>query len=31
MSGQNLAWKDVRNRMKEKCSGVKCKPYYGFK
>ena len=31
MSGQNLAWKDFRNRMKEKCSGGKRKPYYGFK
>ena len=31
MSGQNLAWKDFRNRMKEKRSGGKRKPYYGFK
>ena len=30
MSGQNLAWKDFRNRMKEK-RGRKGKPYYGFK
>ena len=30
MSGQNLAWKDFRNKMKEKCSGGKCKSYYGF-
>ena len=27
MSGQNLAWKDFRNRMKEKCSGGRCKFY----
>ena len=31
MSGKNLAWKDFRNRMKEKSSGGKRKPYYGFK
>ena len=30
MSGQNLAWKDFRNRMKEK-RGRKGKTYYGFK
>ena len=31
MSGQNLAWKDFRNRMKEKRSGEKPKPYDGYK
>ena len=31
MSGQNLGWKDFRNRMKEQHSGGKRKPYYGFK
>ena len=31
MSGQNLAWKDFRNRMKEEHSGGKPKLYYGFK
>ena len=31
MSEQNLAWKDFRNRMKEKRSGGKRKSYYGFK
>ena len=31
MSGQNLAWKDFRNRMKEKRSGGKPKPYDGYK
>ena len=30
MSGQNLAWKDFRNRMKEKRCGGKHKPYSGF-
>ena len=30
MSGQNLAWKDFRNRMKEKRCGGKRKPYSGF-
>ena len=28
MNGQNLAWKDFRNRMKEKHGGGKRKPYY---
>ena len=31
MSGQNLAWTDFRNSMKEKRSGGKRKSYYGFK
>ena len=31
MSGQNLAWKDFRSRMREKRSGRKRKSYYGFK
>ena len=31
MSGQNLAWKDFRNSMKEKRSGGKRKPYYRFR
>ena len=31
MSGQNLAFKDFRNRMKEKRSGGKRKSYYRFK
>ena len=31
MSGQNLAWEDFRNRMKEKRIGGKRKSYYGFK
>ena len=31
MRRQNLAWKDFRNRMKEKHSGRKRKFYYGFK
>ena len=31
MSGQNLTWKDLRNKMKEKRSGGKPKPYSGFK
>ena len=30
MSGQNLACKDFRNRVIEKCSGGKRKTYYGF-
>ena len=28
MNGQNLVWKDFRNRMKEKRGGGKRKPYY---
>ena len=28
MSGQNLTWKDFRNRMKEKRCGGKRKPYF---
>ena len=31
MSGQSLARKYSRNGMKEKSSGGKRKPYYGFK
>ena len=31
MSGQNLAWTDFRNSMKEKRSGGKRTSYYGFK
>ena len=31
MSGQNLAWKDFRNRMKEKRRGGKRKPYYRYR
>ena len=31
MGGQSLAWKDFRNRLKEKHSGGKRNPYYRFK
>ena len=31
MSGENLAWKDLKNMIKEKRSGGKRKSYYGFK
>ena len=31
MSGQNLAWKNFRNRVKEQRSGGKRNHYYGFK
>ena len=31
MSGQNLAWKDFRNRMQEKRRSGKCKSSCGFK
>ena len=31
MSGQNFAWKDFRNKIKERRSGGRGKSYYGFK